>query len=121
MEKYTITRAAKVLRIKRPTAKIILKRYATTGTYFNKKVPQNRMGTKTESSLSEEKRIILQRAIKEEQESSEENTGEKESQPLVKVEENELEEEQMPHPICPMPVYSYYYFFPPVFDMHSFL
>lgn len=34
-----MTRAAKILRIKRPTAKIIIKRYQQTGTFFNKKMP----------------------------------------------------------------------------------
>ncbi len=31
-----------MLRIKRPTAKVILSRYKQTGTFFDKKIPENR-------------------------------------------------------------------------------
>ena len=37
-ERMTITKAAKMLRIKRPTAKVILSRYKQTGTFFDKKI-----------------------------------------------------------------------------------
>lgn len=37
---FTITRAAKLLHVKRPTAKIILKRYQQSGTFFNKRIPE---------------------------------------------------------------------------------
>lgn len=37
---FTITRAAKLLHVKRPTAKIILKRYQQNGTFFNKRMPE---------------------------------------------------------------------------------
>jgi transposase len=35
----TITKAAKMLHVKRPTVKIIIKRYLRSGTYFQKKMP----------------------------------------------------------------------------------
>ena len=35
----TITKAAKMLHVKRPTAKIIIKRFQNHGTYFHKKMP----------------------------------------------------------------------------------
>ncbi len=38
-DRVTITKAAKMLRIKRPTAKVILSRYRQTGTFFDKKLP----------------------------------------------------------------------------------
>jgi transposase len=46
-EGKTLTKVAKLLRIKRPTAKAILKRYKENGTFFYKKSVQ----IKTKSSL----------------------------------------------------------------------
>jgi len=43
----TLTKAAKKLNIKRPTAKVILKRFKLQGTFFNKRV----LPIKTRSSI----------------------------------------------------------------------
>lgn len=49
----TLTKVAKLLHIKRPTAKVILKRYKLDGTFFHKKISQvnNREPSQSNNTL----------------------------------------------------------------------
>jgi transposase len=52
----TLTKVAKLLHIKRPTAKVILKRYKEKGTFFHKKIQQ----IKTKATIEEEQQLKIE-------------------------------------------------------------